>query len=523
MKMKGFTLLEMIVTLAVMGVAMLSVIKYKEKEADEARRQIVSNALISEIAGIVDFVAEEQITVIEQGIEKEITNPLYEQSSGIPYINRTTNKDLNSTMSTNASEFINWGAGTSTRIFFTRKYCISTGTQGNYEFSKDYIPCEEPAILSNSDLKIDRIDFVATDNTVGSAIERVDFILTFDKSNANESFYFSNYVSSLEKAAEQHSISFKDIYVVERNSSGAAGWRLTTISGKPLTFSGLSKNIGSLDKTKNYGLRLSIDPNLGKFLRADGRVGADKLCWNIDNKMSGPCLAADDSGNNLVLTKGKGAKSNEPGLCWDLNTGTSKLCLTQIEGKDNNDKDASLIKLKDDNGNPATMLANILVEEKSMTDSTKKELRTIPNTIYAAFSNSNESDLVITNPGNYIGNVTSEKGRIELNVQDCPVSPDGNKLHPRLSASISSIVADTKDSNGKYQADFSSLAGNRNSGGQLGYLSGTAIQVNQSGSKWYITATMGVFDPLTNTTYVYLNPKFLSVNITTWCSTEPQT
>ncbi|EJH1088960.1 type 4b pilus CFA/III minor pilin CofB, partial [Escherichia coli] len=161
MKMKGFTLLEMIVTLAVMGVAMLSVIKYKEKEADEARRQIVSNALISEIAGIVDFVAEEQITVIEQGIEKEITNPLYEQSSGIPYINRTTNKDLNSTMSTNASEFINWGAGTSTRIFFTRKYCISTGTQGNYEFSKDYIPCEEPAILSNSDLKIDRIDFVA--------------------------------------------------------------------------------------------------------------------------------------------------------------------------------------------------------------------------------------------------------------------------------------------------------------------------------------------------------------------------
>ncbi|HDX6775647.1 TPA: prepilin-type N-terminal cleavage/methylation domain-containing protein, partial [Escherichia coli] len=80
MRMRGFTLLEMIVTLAIMGVAMISVIKYKEKEADEARRQIISNTLISEIAGIVDFVAEEQITVIEQGIEKEITNPLYEQS-----------------------------------------------------------------------------------------------------------------------------------------------------------------------------------------------------------------------------------------------------------------------------------------------------------------------------------------------------------------------------------------------------------------------------------------------------------
>lgn len=66
---------------------------------------------------------------------------------------------------------------------------------------------------------------------------------------------------------------------------------------------------------------MSIDPNLGKFLRADGRIGADKLCWNIDSKMSGPCLAADNSGNNLVLTKGKGASNNEPGICWDLETG----------------------------------------------------------------------------------------------------------------------------------------------------------------------------------------------------------
>ncbi|WP_140438788.1 type II secretion system protein, partial [Escherichia coli] len=62
MKMRGFTLLEMIITLAIMGVGMISVIKYKEKEADEARRQIISDALISEVAGIVDFVAEEQIS-----------------------------------------------------------------------------------------------------------------------------------------------------------------------------------------------------------------------------------------------------------------------------------------------------------------------------------------------------------------------------------------------------------------------------------------------------------------------------
>ena len=70
MKMRGFTLLEMIITLAIMGVGMISVIKYKEKEADEARRQIISDALISEVAGIVDFVAEEQISVVENNKEK---------------------------------------------------------------------------------------------------------------------------------------------------------------------------------------------------------------------------------------------------------------------------------------------------------------------------------------------------------------------------------------------------------------------------------------------------------------------
>ncbi|EJL0057762.1 TPA: prepilin-type N-terminal cleavage/methylation domain-containing protein [Escherichia coli] len=523
MRIRGFTLLEMIVTLAIMGVAMISVIKYKEKEADETRRQIISDALLSEISGIVDFVAEEQISVVDNNTEKEITNPLYDLAAGVPYINRTNNKDLNATMSSNVSDLIDWSAGNNIRIHFTRKNCISTGTQGRYEFSKDYIPCNEPAVLTNSDLKIERIDFVGTDATAASAIERVDFILGFDKLSPEGAFHFANYLNTLEKAAEKYSISFKDIYVVEKGQSGVSSWALTKVSGQALTISDLSKNIGSLSKNKNYGLRISIDPNTGKYLRADGRVGADKLCWNIDSKMSGPCLAADNSGNNLVLTKGKAnTNSNEPALCWDLNTGASKLCLTQVAGKDEAGNDATLIRLKDEKDNPATLLANVLVEENSLSVQGKKVLRTIPNTTYASFSNSSENDIIITNPDSYVGNVTSEKGRIELNVQECPVAPDGQKLYPRLSASIASVVADTKDNTGKYQADFSRLSTNRNSGGQLGYWSGSAIQVNQSGGKWYITATMGVFDPVNNTTSVYLNPKFLSVNITTWCSTEPQ-
>lgn len=81
MKMKGFTLLEMIITLAIMGVAMLSVIKYKEKEANEARRQIVSNALITEISGMLKFVTEERIMVVQNGEEVEIINPLYSDES----------------------------------------------------------------------------------------------------------------------------------------------------------------------------------------------------------------------------------------------------------------------------------------------------------------------------------------------------------------------------------------------------------------------------------------------------------
>ncbi|HEI2795593.1 prepilin-type N-terminal cleavage/methylation domain-containing protein [Escherichia coli] len=521
MKMKGFTLLEMIITLAIMGVAMLSVIKYKEKEANEARRQIVSNALITEISGMLKFVAEERIMVVQDGEEAEIINPLYSDESKKPYTSRVANKDLNEDMSSKSDEIIDWREA---RKYFIRKTCKSTGGQSEYEFTTDYIPCNEPSELNNSDLRIERIDFVGKDESVGSAIERVDFVLYFDKTSDSETFHFTNYIKHLEKAAEDHSIIFKDMHIVERSrAQSVSGWSLTKVDNETLTLSKLPENLGKLNKEKTYGLRISIDPNSGVFLRADGRVGADKLCWNIDSKMAGPCLTADDTGNNLVLTSGLKAEKNEPGICWDMENGTSKLCLTQVVGKDSNDEEKSLLKLNDSEGNPATLLANVIVEESSMDEgnNNKKIYRTIPNTIYHAFGNSNKGDLVIGTPEDYVSDVTTEKGRIELNVQECPVAPDGQKLYPRLSASIASIVADTEDDAGRYNADFSNPASNRE-GGQLGQLSGAAIQVNKVGDKWYITAIVGAFNPADNTTAVYLNPKFLAVNITTWCSSEEQ-
>ncbi|EKQ3308827.1 prepilin-type cleavage/methylation domain-containing protein, partial [Escherichia coli] len=344
----------------------------------------------------------------------------------------------------------------------------------------------------------------------------------FDKISDSETFHFTNYIKYLEKAAEDHSIIFKDMHIVERSSQSVNGWSLTKVDNEPLTLGKLPENLDKLVKTKIYGLRISIDPNSGVFLRADGRVGTDKLCWNIDSKMAGPCLTADDTGNNLVLTSGLKAEKKEPGICWDMENGTSKLCLTQVAGKDANDEDKSLLKLNDDDGNPATLLANVIVEESSMDeDNNQKIYRTIPNTIYRAFGNRDKGDIVINTPEDYVSNVTSERGRIELNVQECPVAPDGQKLYPRLSASIASIVADTEDEAGRFNADFSNPASNRE-GGQLGQLSGAAIQVNKAGNKWYITATLGAFNPADNTTAVYLNPKFLAVNITTWCSSEEQ-
>ncbi|HCO1907540.1 TPA: prepilin-type N-terminal cleavage/methylation domain-containing protein [Escherichia coli] len=517
MKMKGFTLLEMIITLAIMGVAMLSVIKYKEKEANEARRQIVSNALVTEISGMLKFITEERIMVVQEGKEVEIINPLYSDESKKPYTSRVTNKDLNGNMSSNTDEIINWREA---REYFTRKNCKRTGVKSEYEFTTDYIPCDEPSILNNSDLRIERIDFVGKDDTVGSAIERVDFVLYFDKTSDSDTFHFTNYIKYLEKAAEDHSIIFKDMHIVERSSQSVSGWSLTKVDNEPLILGKLPESLGKLVKTETYGLRISIDPNSGVFLRADGRVGADKLCWNIDSKMAGPCLTADNTGNNLVLTSGLKAENKEPGICWDMENGTSKLCLTQVSGKDANNEEKSLLKLNDGDGNPATLLANVIVEEPSMDEGNdnKKIYRTIPNTIYRAFGNSDRGDLVINEPGNYGVDVTSEKGRIELNVQDCPVAPDGQTLYPRLSASIASIVADTED-DGKYNADFRNPESNRD-GGKLGQLSGAAIQVNKIGDKWYVTATLGIFNPADNNTAVYLNPKFLAVNITTWCSSE---
>ncbi|WP_407907731.1 type II secretion system protein [Escherichia coli] len=523
MRMKGFTLLEMIITLAIMGVAMMSIISYKEKEADESRRQLISNALISEIDGILKFVSEEKINVRDKnGIETEIPNPLYDTNENKPYTNRTHNKNLNDGLSDKQDEIIDWSAGKSTRVHFTRKSCISTGTQGKYDFVNDYIPCNEPDILANSEIRINRIDLVGKNTTTGSAIERVDFILSYDKLSADDTFYFTKYLSSMEKAAEKYSVTLKDIYVLKRTNSTANGWAIVNVAGETLTLSNLAKHIALLDKTAVYGLRLSIDPGSGQFLRADGRVGADRLCWNVAAKMTGPCLYADDTNNNLVLTKGSGS-SDQPGMCWDLSTGTSKLCLTQTEGKDEAGNPASLLALKDQDKNPATILADVLVKEVS----DKNEVyRTIPNIQYVAFENGSDAEL-IPNPQQQPGgqHVMQEKGYIDIPVQKCPVLPNnssGKTLHPRLTAAVSSIIAETKDNSGTYQADFTNLSSNRNVGGNAGLLGGVAIQVNRVAQKWIISATMGIINPIDQSVSVYVNPKFLSLTVTTWCSTEQQ-
>ncbi|SPW31139.1 prepilin-type N-terminal cleavage/methylation domain [Edwardsiella tarda] len=410
MRKNGFTLLEMIITLAIMGVAMMSVIKYKERGVDEARRQLISNAIFSEINGLLTFVAEEKVLAIVAGKEKEITNPLYGSAIEKPYTNRTSNRGLNDALSTQHNEFIDWGAGSNIRKFFTRNTCVATGTGAKYNFVNDYIPCAEPAILANSDLRINRIDFVGANAHIGSKIQRVDFILDFDKLGNGSTYYFANYLNNLEAAAEKYSISIMETNVIEKAGNTSATWRLVKVAGKAVTLTNLAENLSALDRTKNYGIRLSVNPNIGKFLRTDGRVGTDKLCWNIDRKMSGPCLIADDSGNSLVLKKGSATTHSGPALCWDLNTKTNKLCLSQEPGKDKEGKEATLLELKDTAGQRATLLANVLVEDSSIVSPKTKILRTIPSTAYASFSNSTENFLVIPNPGGYVGNVTAEEG-----------------------------------------------------------------------------------------------------------------
>lgn len=538
-KYSGFSLLEVIIVLALIGMMLVGVAHFKKKQLEEIVRQHSADAIAQEMYGLLKFINEDEIAI--DGTNKPITNPLYTKgmtgtaSFDNVYYMRVKNTDMIAALQ--PDNFLSWSGADSKREYFTNKICDGNNpdpTQGqvNRNFEVDYIRCKLPDIALNGNLQMDRVDLVGS-ATDAQAIDRVDFIVKFIPDKADEYFYFEKFKPQLDQALSKYKFTYKQATILSRQKgAGNNTWKqeLIIVGGQDtaIDFGSVSSHTGDLQSpaSHDYAIRFSFETGIGKYPKADGSVGVDKLCWNINKSMTGPCIEANNN-DRLAIYNDK-QKDSKPGICWDSRAGKSLPCLSVSEGDSKGvNGDDQTMHLTTEVNNKAvtgTLMANIIIENPANPDKNGlPELLTVPVISYQAFGNDfNDAQTAIP----YSGTVSSESGTMKVKVQQCPTAPGNREMFPRLVAAISSVAADVglNAQTQQTESDFSDAGKNRTNLGAVGRLAGVALQVNLNAAKsdWTVSATSAIYDNLTGVGINLINSKSISVVLTAWCSSIEQ-
>lgn len=522
---RGSILLEVIIAIAIIGMIMLAAADYIRKEIVRTHRQNISDIVVTEISSFLSFVNRYEFDVYAaDGSKVKKINPLYDvplpglvDSRPDYYKNRITS-DIMDDLTNNPASFIHWGEYTSAgnkaeRNFFLDSACGGTSSNSipvnktsGLNFVEQFLSCERK--WKNSEFDIDRVD-LAGDQIKGS-IERIDFFLAFNEITENTNFEFFSYITNLERAFDKAGYFIAGAYLISRNKGGGPqNWSLVKNgSGTPTPRVDVMKPgdynfLSSLPRNQQYGIRLSIKAD-GMNLRADGSVNADKLCWDPAENAPVICLASN-----------KYSTYDDPMLSATISPGE----------------------------NPASLSVKELIFNNGVgtrPDGTKyNKYSTVPVVDYISFSGENKNKIQV--PDNYSANVDAEEGFIRRDIQTCPLNPEGDgsnpskpqRLYPRMAVALSSFIAESlaDSSKLKLESDLSKLKLNRNKlsllqGQDIDQIKGIVIQVNQStknkpSGEWFISASTGLKNDGTGA-YSIINPRSLSLLVTTWCSTEEQ-
>ncbi|ENE2589321.1 type II secretion system protein [Salmonella enterica] len=471
-----------------------------------------------------------------------------------PYIARTWSKSITTPVSNNMNVTDNgknyfshslkwsqtiWGAN-SVRGYFTDSGCA--GTSGNIYFNQQFLSCNENPVLRGSEIAVSRLDLVSDQGTVSRpagttagvpvGIDRVDVYVSFSPVDNNPA-RIEQFITPLMTAFRLKKITpnTNGVYLVrELNHAGNTWTLLDKTSGQPATattpdshlalFSDLPDMIDKLQHGQTYALRFSFDGK-GDYLRTDGLNSADKVCWNTTTGAAGPCLTSPA-------------------------------------------QDALVLKQRQNIREFANLQVGDVISKGShlRADGTPEdEYYTAPQIQYAAFNNTGtnigpyykggtNNQQMCTAAGN-CGNgpavdviADTANGAISVPLQTCPtgVDRDGGPvtLHPRLSAAVSSVVSGiTKDGPKNENLSAVQMVPDifKNPAGTMTTLSGSDVTLNRLGGTvlqvrqdavsgtWRIAgmvASEDASDPVKGRSWIYFNPSWLSVMITTWCSSVQQ-
>ncbi|EFT4510239.1 type II secretion system protein [Salmonella enterica subsp. enterica serovar Stanley] len=468
-----------------------------------------------------------------------------------PYIARNYSTSITGPISNNIevldgqkthySHSLKWGQAiwgkNSVRSYFTDSLCQggTTGTGNMIYFRQQFLSCNEDPVLRNSEIGISRVDLVndrgsytrlESSDDLPVPVNRVDIYVSFRPVDGN-SARIEQFITPLMTAFRTRKIlpNTDNIFLV-MNETAAGNTNSWTLLNKnngdpadkniPVTdlarFSDLPDLVGHLHAGQTYAIRFSFDGK-GDYLRTDGLNSATKICWNTATGTAGPCLTSPST-------------------------------------------DALVLKSRDNPQEFANLQVNSVVSTVSHRDANGKtvvdEYYTAPRIRYAAFSNTGQivpyyrnpdgTDLCTTTGCGQTGPnsdtvANPANGAISVPVQICPQTVDGQgkgvTMHPRLSTAVSSAVSGIRkddhgamlpDNQGHYFDDQSrnmiTLSGSDISINRLG---GVIFQVTQANNSWRIAGMVGTEDiGIDGHPWQYYNPPWLSVMITTWCSSVPQ-
>lgn len=524
-KIAGYSLLEVIVVLGIIGVIMIPLSRFIINRIEDNHRQHIADVVVDEIYRFIDFINNDEL---EKEDNNFIRNPLFQKGQkNIAYSKRTKNYKIEDAITSDNKQF-NWGIGSnSDRHLFIDESC--KGSILGLSLKKEFLKCSLDSLLTNNpEFSIERIDLVGDELT--KTIERVDFILLYHPVADEKGLYIESFYNNFTEAFKNKSLYITQASIVKRKkSANNTSWELIKKNEKNILFGELALDAELLNNANfEYGIRFSFNVKAGKFLKADGSVNADKLCWNTKTNQYGPCLKAKDE-NTLILTSGDmDNEKKSPTLCWDRENKTKSVCLAlrkqdpkfSITDAQFLPESNFMLTETDNNGNETTgtLVANVIIEDSHYEGGQLiKEYRTVPEVSYHSFTGNDE---MMIKDENYVGDDEKENGKIIIPLKTCPVVQN-TRLWPRLTVAVSSMMPVVYD-NG-LDIDLSKEAGTRkNKITNVGLAAGIVLQSRNSfingKNVWIISASLGVNNPALNESKMYINPKSLSVMAVEWCS-----
>ncbi|HGS5451476.1 TPA: type II secretion system protein [Vibrio cholerae] len=503
----GFTLLEMLVVLAIIGSVSVVMVRQHQRDAEAAVIRATADAMADEMLDLARLAQKTELKLASGG---KSANPMYgSQNTNHPQGKRATNFAIESEFT--VPELYDWKSSTNGRYLFTEQRCKQQGNNtGLPNLSEEYLSCTLPKLADNA-FQLNYVGIVGTHDH----IQRIDYYWEYmpDSSDKNRYAKLLNYVDSIEKAFSKKQASVPRLTLIKKEANENWSFALTgTGAGnnqnKPIFINdGSSDAIGhllwssgqSFNATRKYGIRISVDIWSGEYLKADGSVRTEKLCWNAQTGQQGPCFYTASTADTTAIELRSDGNDRTTSLCWSAGSNKPTLCLKN-EGKES----SRYLELKQKGVNgqqdtTGTLVANMVSKQKL---GDKTMFTTTPITTYEVFDGGKS---------------------LTLDTLDCPINPEsqnGDKLVNKIAVSLASFAADVEKG-----INFTTIdkGTSQNNSKPLHRTAGIFVSAKEERGKWIIEAN-NVSHKITegsqqgNNADNAKNPDSVALIVQRWCS-----